>query len=128
MSAPESHSGQRVDRWLWCARFFKSRTIAARTCVDGKVRLNRRIVAKASVQVRIGDVLTFAQGREIRVVRVAALAERRGPADEARLLYLELAETAAAVDAGSAAEREAGSGRPTKRERRDIERLRGRDA
>ena len=126
MSTPDSRNAQRIDRWLWCARFFKSRTIAARTCVDGKVRLNRRIVAKASVQVRIGDVLTFAQGREIRVVRVAALAERRGPASEARLLYAELGETAAAT--GVTAERESGSGRPTKRERREIERLRGRDA
>ena len=117
--------GQRIDRWLWCARFFKSRTLAQKLCNDRKVRLNSKIVAKASVSVRSGDVLTFPQGRQIRVIRVTELAARRGPAVEARGLYDDL--TPAKPRADEAALklplRAPGSGRPTKRDRRAIDRL-----
>ena len=124
MSEAPSRDGQRIDRWLWCARFFKSRTIAARLCTDGRVRLNRRLVGKASVVVRVDDILTFQQARDIRVVRVVALAERRGPASEARLLYEDLvADTDGPTGDAPAASREVGSGRPTKRERRAVDRL-----
>jgi ribosome-associated heat shock protein Hsp15 len=126
MSEPTPRDGQRIDRWLWCARFFKSRTIAARLCAEGRVRLNRRLVGKASAVVRVEDVLTFPQAREIRVIRVAALADRRGPASEARLLYEDLAPSRPAVTVAEAlGVRDAGSGRPTKRQRRALERLRG---
>ncbi len=118
-------SEQRVDRWLWCARFFKSRTIAQKLAQTGRVRINRRVVDKASQPVRVGDVLTFPQARDIRVVRVLALAERRGPAPEGRLLYDDLTPPdEPAVKTPSAAERERGAGRPTKRERRLTDRLR----
>ncbi len=116
----------RLDKWLLYARFFRSRSLAARLCAEGKLRLDRARVSKAHQQVRPGDVLTFPQGRQIRVVRVAALAERRGPAAEARLLYEDLAPPAAAGAARpevAAGEREPGSGRPTKRERRALDRL-----
>lgn len=79
--------GQRLDAWLWRARFFKTRSLAATVVAKGRVRVNGDRVAKASRQVRAGDVLTFPQGDAIRVVRVIDFAERRGPADEARLLY-----------------------------------------
>lgn len=82
--------GQRLDRWLWSARFFKSRGRAAELCAEGKIRVSGRIIHKAHVTVRVGDVLTFPLGRDIRVIRVLALAARRGPAPEARALYEDL--------------------------------------
>jgi ribosome-associated heat shock protein Hsp15 len=115
---------------LWYARFFKSRSLAAKNCAGNKVRINRRIASKASANVRIGDVLTFPQGRDIRVIRIADLGARRGPAIEAQVLYEDLtpAETQGEKQdqkAKTAAAREPGSGRPTKRERRQTDRLRG---
>ncbi|QDY69262.1 RNA-binding S4 domain-containing protein [Qingshengfaniella alkalisoli] len=77
----------RADKWLWYARFFKSRSRAADVVTGGHLRINSERAKKASVPVRAGDTLTFPQGKTIRVVRVLALGERRGPASEARLLY-----------------------------------------
>ena len=118
----------RLDKWLWFARFFKSRSLASALCASGKVRVGGETVRKANRQVRPGDVLTFPQGRHIRVVRVRALAERRGPASEARLLYEDLKPPDAANrlpgDIPPVGRRAAGSGRPTKRERRQIGKLR----
>ena len=81
---------QRIDKWLWFARFFKSRTLAAKLCEGDRVRVNRALVAKAHQQIRVGDVLTFPQARQIRVIRVVGLGDRRGPAAEARALYEDL--------------------------------------
>jgi len=83
--------GQRIDQWLWHARFFKTRALATKLCQGSRVRVNREVIGKAHQPIRVGDVLTFPQAREIRVVRVLALAERRGPASEARTLYEDLA-------------------------------------
>jgi ribosome-associated heat shock protein Hsp15 len=83
--------GQRLDKWLWCARFFRSRALAHAACDAGRVRLSGRVIDKAHAMVRPGDVLTFAVGVHIRVIRVRALADRRGPAVEARLLFDDLA-------------------------------------
>jgi ribosome-associated heat shock protein Hsp15 len=81
----------RIDVWLWRARFFKTRSLAARVVEDGGVRLARgssRVpVDKPSRSVRCGDVLTFAQGSRWLAVRIEALGERRGPAVEAQGLY-----------------------------------------
>ncbi len=124
-------SGLRLDKWLWFARFFKSRTLAARHCLAGHVRVNGTRVAKAHVSVTPGDVLTFAAGSRIRVIRVAALGTRRGPAPEAQALYVDLDPPVAAVarDAGSSpaavARRDPGAGRPTKADRRALDQLRG---
>ena len=101
----------RIDKWLWHGRFFKSRSLAARLCAAGRVRLNRAIVSKAHT-VRPGDVLTFPQADGIRVVRIVALGARRGPATEARTLYEEIASPFPR-----------GAGRPTKAARRAIGRL-----
>ncbi|MDP6565895.1 MAG: RNA-binding S4 domain-containing protein [Alphaproteobacteria bacterium] len=122
---------QRLDRWLWFARFFKSRTIAAKACNGHKVRVNRQVVAKASTTVKAGDVLTFPQGPHIRVVKVLDLGQRRGPAPEAQTLYEDLAPPGAATgnkpsENRDTGQREAGSGRPTKRQRRVLDRLQGR--
>ena len=86
----------RLDKWLWHARFFRSRTQASRLCQDGKVRVDGAVIAKANQPIRPGNVLTFPQARAIRVVRVTALCGRRGPAREARFLYEEIADTGAA--------------------------------
>ncbi|MGI9508797.1 MAG: RNA-binding S4 domain-containing protein [Geminicoccaceae bacterium] len=90
--AADRSCGLRLDKWLWQARFFKTRTLAAAAVGKGKTRVNRMLVTKPHYKVRPGDVLTFAQGRDIRVIRVVALGERRGPAPEARTLYEDIGE------------------------------------
>jgi ribosome-associated heat shock protein Hsp15 len=117
----------RLDKWLWQARLCKSRTLAARLCEGGRLRLGGSAVSKAHQAVRVGDVLTFPQGPFIRVVRVLKLGLRRGPASEARALYEDLAppeKDAALPTAPRTAARSRGSGRPTKAERRAIDHLR----
>ena len=114
----------RLDKWLWYARFFKSRTLASRLCAAGRVRINRRVVDKAHAMLRAGDVLTFPQAHAIRVVRVRALGTRRGPAAEAVTLYEDLAPPEPARS-DTAAPRAPGAGRPTKSDRRAMERLKG---
>jgi ribosome-associated heat shock protein Hsp15 len=81
----------RLDKWLWQARFFKSRSLAAALCNAGRLRVSGTVVRKAHYAIRVGDVLTFPLGPHIRVVRILALGERRGPASEARTLYEDLA-------------------------------------
>lgn len=81
----------RLDRWLWHARFFRTRALAADFAATGRLRINRRPVDKASALVRVGDVLTFARGEAVLVVEVLGLGERRGPAADARALYRDLA-------------------------------------
>ncbi len=78
---------QRLDKWLWFARFAKSRTLAAKLVVSGYVRVNGQRVETPAKAIAVGDVLTIASARTTVVVRVAALGARRGPASEASLLY-----------------------------------------
>ncbi len=123
----------RVDKWLWHARFFKSRTLATQMVSAGRLRVNRRNIAKPHYQVKPGDVLTFAKGPHIRVIEVLAIGKRRGPAAEARILYKDLSppQPRKKNEAGAdpvAARRDPGSGRPTKRERRATDRLRDTDS
>ncbi|ACI99804.1 RNA-binding S4 domain-containing protein [Rhodospirillum centenum] len=80
----------RLDKWLWYARFVKTRGLAARLCASGAIRIGGAHVTKAHHRVKPGDVLTFPLGPHIRVIRVRALAARRGPAPEARTLYEDL--------------------------------------
>ncbi len=80
---------QRLDVWLWHARFMRHRSDCARFVESGLVRLNRQPVAKPHARLRIGDVLTLPFPAQVRVVQVLALAVRRGPAAEARALYRE---------------------------------------
>lgn len=81
----------RLDRWLWQARFFKSRVLAIEEIESGHVRINGQKTRKPGHVLRAGDVLTFPQGNDIRVVRVLDLGQRRGPATEAQMLYRDLA-------------------------------------
>jgi ribosome-associated heat shock protein Hsp15 len=108
----------RLDKWLWHARFCRTRTLAAKLAAAGKVRIAGSAVFKAHHAVKPGDVLTFPQGPHIRTVKVLALGERRGPAPEARLLYDDLA-----PPQPKPVEPPSGGERPTKADRRAIDRL-----
>jgi ribosome-associated heat shock protein Hsp15 len=77
----------RIDKWLWHARFYKTRALAQDAAEAGRIRLNGARVEKAGRGLKLGDLLTVPTGREALVVRVLAFGERRGPAPEARLLY-----------------------------------------
>jgi len=116
----------RVDKWLWAARFFKSRTLAAGACRGGKVDINDQAV-RPSRAVRAGDLLTITLSRWKRVVRVVALSDRRGSGTDAALLYQDLTPPPSprAERVPPPAYREPGAGRPTKRERRLTDRLKG---
>lgn len=112
----------RIDKWLWQARFFKTRTLAAKAVSGDGVRINALKVSKPSAAVKPGDVLTFAKEQDIKVVRVVALGERRGPASEAQGLYEDLSDPPAPRPP-RAPSRAKGMGRPTKAERRALDKF-----
>lgn len=112
----------RIDKWLWQARFFKTRSLAAKVVSGGHVRVNSDKIDKPARNVGPGDVLTFAQGRDIRIVRIVALGTRRGPASEAQTLYEDLSPPRKDEPENPGFE---GKGRPTKKERRQIDLSRG---
>ncbi|WP_127901490.1 RNA-binding S4 domain-containing protein [Solirhodobacter olei] len=99
--APAPRETIRLDKWLWQARFFKTRGIAARAVQDGAVRLNSVRVVKPAHVVTPGDTLTFVQGGRVRVVRLLATGLRRGPAPEAQALYEDLAPEGGAGEGGA---------------------------
>lgn len=120
---------RRIDKWLWFARVVKTRTLAQKLAVSGRVRKNREKVSTAKEPVRVGDVLTIALERQVRVLKIASLGERRGPACEAQLLYEDLSPPPPRKDAATPivaapGKREPGTGRPTKRDRRQLDALR----
>ena len=86
----EASARIRLDKWLWQARFFKSRRLSAEVVAAGHVRVNSVKVARPGHRVGPGDTLTFAQARQVRVVRILAAGSRRGPASEAATLYDDL--------------------------------------
>jgi ribosome-associated heat shock protein Hsp15 len=109
----------RIDKWLWFARLAKTRTIAQKLAVSGRVRVNRHKNDNAARPVKVGDVLTIAFDSGVRVLRVAAVGARRGPAKEARLLYEDLSPAAPTPTPAPSA-----GARPTKRERRILNNFR----
>lgn len=118
----------RIDKWLWCARFFKTRSLAADEISKNRVTINGQ-VAKASREVRCGDTVTFRQGYAPRSVVVRGISATRGSAPVAQLLYEETPESSSAREQAAEQRRLAPEpastltdGRPTKRNRRDIER------
>ena len=118
----------RLDKWLWHARIFRSRSLASKFCLEGRIRIGGRVVEKAHQLVQPGDVLTFAHGRDVKVLKIVALGKRRGPAPEARTLYEDLSGPPAPEAEGAPGpRRERGSGRPTKSDRRALDRLTGGD-
>jgi len=138
--APEAGGTQRIDKWLWFARVTKTRTLATELVQSGKVRLNKIRVGKPSQVVRAGDVMTVAINRRVRVLKVLGLGLRRGPSATSSTLYEELTAEAGPLkplaqssshfpgwqqNGVGPGRREPGSGRPTKKERRETDRLGG---
>ena len=137
MPVADQGSTQRLDQWLWFARITKSRTLAQTLITRGKVRVNRVKIDKPSTLVKPGDVLTVVIGAAVRSLEILAIGVRRGPATEARLLFNDRAmePPRATADektpqdiprANRLAVRADGAGRPTKRERRQTDKLKGR--
>jgi ribosome-associated heat shock protein Hsp15 len=119
---------QRIDKWLWHARVVRTRSAATALAGSGHVRVNGSRIDAASRPVRPGDVITVALDRRVRVLKVLAFAERRGASGLARTLYEDLSPPPAAVSGPPVALREPGRGRPTKRDRRAIERWQSEDS
>ncbi|MGL4395813.1 MAG: RNA-binding S4 domain-containing protein [Hyphomicrobium sp.] len=151
MSDPADSDGQRLDLWMHFARIAKSRSLAQALIEGGKVRVNRDKTNKPSHKLKVGDVLTMTLGPRVRICKVLAFGKRRGPASEAQALLEDLSPRPAATASGSGSAqsasaassgaspanhvsaeelamadhglRPAGAGRPTKRDRRAIARL-----
>ena len=138
-TADRQPGAQRLDKWLWYARAAKSRTLAAALVTEGKVRVNKERTSKPSQPVKAGDVVTLTVRGDVRVLEVKATGERRGPASQAALLFEELTQPRSntksqsqpgSLEVGQGASfelersgRAPGAGRPTKKERRDVDRL-----
>ncbi|MDO9406466.1 MAG: RNA-binding S4 domain-containing protein [Polaromonas sp.] len=123
----------RIDKWLWAARFYKTRSLAAEEISRGRVRVNE-IEAKASREVKAGDIVSLRQGPLIRTLQVLGISGQRGGAPQAQLLYAETEESVQARERAAEQRRLApdpasslDQGRPTKRDRRDISRVREND-
>lgn len=118
---------QRIDKWLWHARVVRTRSAAAALADAGLVRINALRIDSSSRPVRPGDVVTIALDRNVRVLKVKGFAERRGSAEIARELFDDLTPALPLLREPTVAVREDGAGRPTKRERRETDRLQGAD-
>jgi len=115
----EAPPSLRVDKWLWHARFFKTRALCSALIKGGSLRLNENRIAKPAMAVKPGDMLSFPQAKQLRVVKVLGIGIRRGPAPEAQLLYQDLSPP---VPQNSIPRnpRFEGKGRPTKKDRRAM--------
>ncbi|MCJ8149722.1 RNA-binding S4 domain-containing protein [Shinella sp. H4-D48] len=123
---PAGQARQRIDKWLFFARLRKSRSLAAKSVESGDVRVNDLAIRQPSYAVRPGDVIVLSLERHDMVVKVLQTGERRGPYEEARLLYSDMTPPPPPREERNLfaqATRERGAGRPTKRERREIDRL-----
>jgi ribosome-associated heat shock protein Hsp15 len=120
---------QRIDKWLWHARVVRTRSAAAALAASGRLRINGQRVLAPSRTVRTGDVVTVALERGVRVLKVAGFAARRGSADDACVLWKIIEPVPGGADDGKPppVARVSGGGRPTKRERRALERFIGED-
>ena len=132
MGADAQEKPLRLDKWLWYARFFKTRSAATNAISGGRFRLDGMVMNKPHRQALCGQVLTFIQGDRIRVIKITAFGGRRGPATEASLLYEDLTPAhdvpvkTRGVKQPEFEARSKGSGRPTKRQRRATDRLKAR--
>ena len=118
---------QRIDKWLWCARFFKSRVLAQKVLKSGKFRLNGKIISKSHAKLYIGDHISFPQGNKLREIQILSFAITRRPYIEAQRLYednsIENLKTINTRNDDSIVYRKTGMGRPTKRDRRRIDKF-----
>lgn len=119
----------RLDKWLWAARFYKTRSLATEEVVKGRVQANGQ-EAKPSREIKIGDLLVIRQGPVIRTLTVLGLSQQRGPAPVAQQLYAETPDSLRAREQAAEQRRLASEpaqaiehGRPTKRDRRSIEKI-----
>ena len=132
MGADAQDTPLRLDKWLWYARFFKTRSAATKAISGGRFRLDGMVMNKPHRQALCGQVLTFIQGDRIRVIKITALGSRRGPATEASLLYEDLTPArdvpakTRKVKQPEFEARSKGSGRPTKLQRRATDWLKAR--
>lgn len=108
----------RLDKWLWQARFFKTRSRAASVVKSGHVRVNATKISKPAFQVGPGDGLTFPQGKQVRTVIIRGCGTRRGPASEAQALYEDLTVWLERTPKDTT---DWGKGRPTKKDRRSLD-------
>lgn len=122
MILAETPGVQRLDQWLCYARFFKTRSLAAKIVKSKGVRVDGDLKTKSSATIKPGQTLTFMAGERMRIVRILALAERRGPASEAALLYEDLSPPMEKRET-----RPRGGGRPTKKDRRALDAFKGED-
>jgi len=126
---PAGPSSQRIEKWLWCARLFKTRTLAAKFVSGGGVRLTRAgetvRIEKPSTIIRVRDQVAFLIGDRLKIMEVQACGLRRGPAAEAQLLYADISPPPPSRDqtTDAGAGRDRGAGRPTKKQRRAVDRL-----
>jgi ribosome-associated heat shock protein Hsp15 len=131
MTESDGTAGVRLDRWLWAARFYKTRALAVEAITGGKVQLNGHRAKRAKL-VHEGDEVRIRRGPFEHLVTVRAVSDRRGPAKEAQLLYEETVQSRERRETLTAQIRAIphttfkGKGRPTKKERRDIDRFRRR--
>jgi ribosome-associated heat shock protein Hsp15 len=119
----EPAAGMRIDKWLWVARCFKTRSLASEACVAGHVKLEGESVKPAKT-LRPGETVEVRTPAGLRVLEVVALAERRGSADVARTLYVDHSPPPPPREPPPVV-RERGAGRPSKKDRREIDKLRG---
>lgn len=125
-------TSERIDKWLWHARFFKSRTLARDLVKSKKLHINSLRVSKPSTLVNLGDILTFSKAHDEKVIEIIAIGTRRGSASEAQLLYNDLSPDPIIQDpldprTMKAPTRAQGMGRPTKADRRAMDKLRDTD-
>ena len=124
MGAGAQETVLRLDKWLWYARFFKTRSAANKAISGGRFRLNGLVMTKPHRQALCGQVLTFTQGDRVLIIKILALGSRRGPASEAALLFKDLTPVEdmlankVKIQQSEFEARGKGSGRPTKRQRR----------
>ena len=128
MTEPGVGAGSiRIDKWLWHARIVKSRSLAQKLVVAGKVRINREKTTSASHMVHIGDVLTISLEREVIIREIMAIGQSRRPYCEARMLYRDLSSPPAGEE-GTQPAMPAPANRPASQDRRALRRLSGKPA
>jgi len=122
--AETSNLSQRIDKWLWHARFFKTRSIAQKQVSTGKIRVNSEKISSPSRKVIPGNVLTITRERDIKIIEILGIADKRGPFSQAQLLYNDLSppkpEKQKQVQTRESMSRIQSEGRPTKHQRKQI--------
>lgn len=119
-----NNQSQRIDKWLWHARFYKTRSIAQKQVSTGKIRVDREKISSPSRKVTTGNVLTITRERDIKIIEILAIADKRGPYSQAQLLYNDMSppkpEKQKQEQTRESMSRIQSEGRPTKHQRKQI--------